>query len=171
MKPLIVGEMPSRSSDRYWAFPLSGAVAQTLCQMAGIIPVADKGSRYDRWTNALYGNFDCVNALNRYRPWNTIKASIELREKIESEREVVVCFGARSQMAYCSLTQPASTKIASLRYFQWGVDSLSPTARREVVVIPEIRSRLYQDPAVGRRTGKVLNEAIGKAKQLHETRL
>jgi hypothetical protein len=38
MLPLLVGEQPSRTGDRFHEFPLSGAVAQTLCQMAGIPP-------------------------------------------------------------------------------------------------------------------------------------
>jgi hypothetical protein len=37
-KPLLIGEAPSRSGDRYWMFQLSGAVAQTLCELAGIPP-------------------------------------------------------------------------------------------------------------------------------------
>lgn len=170
MKPLIVGEMPSRSADRYWEFPLSGAVSQTLCQMAGISS-QDGRSRYGKWMWALYGRFDCINALDRYQSWDPMKASLELREKIESEREVVVLLGPRAQVAYCSIVQPASTEITLLPYFEWGVDTLAPTARREVAVIPHLSSRLYEDPAFGRRAGKVLNEAIEKAAQLHETRL
>jgi hypothetical protein len=64
-KPLLIGEAPSKSGDRYWMFPLSGAVAQTLCEMAGISPQPG-GSRYGRWTWALYDHFECENLIERW---------------------------------------------------------------------------------------------------------
>jgi uracil-DNA glycosylase len=172
VKPLLVGEQPSRSGDRYYMTPLSGAVAQTLCQMAGI-PPQEEGSRYGVWTWALYENFSCLNAMERHQPWDSQKAAAHLREEIESDDEVVVLLGRRAQSAYCAMNQPAETTIAKLHFYQWRVDLSSPTARREVVVIPHPSSlnRMYENPRDRERAGKILRQAMEKAAQLYETRL
>jgi hypothetical protein len=172
MKALLVGEMPSRTGDRYYLFPLSGAVAQSLCQMAGIPPQED-GSRYGRWTWALYEQFDTVNAVERHGPWDSDAAGARLAEEIESDREVVVLLGRRAHSAYVRMTAPAESNLASLDWYRWRVDMLAPTARREVVVIPHPSSlnRIYNEAEPRRRAGEVLRQAIEKATQLHETRL
>lgn len=173
MKALLVGEMPSRSGDRYHMFPLSGMVAQTMCQMAGI-PPQEEGSRYGRWTWALYENFGCVNAVERHGKWESAVAAERLREVIEPDREVVVLLGRRAQTAYMRMYEPASSLIAKLPYWHWRLDMLSDTGRRQVVVVPHpsTRNRLYNDHSDPRlKTGQVLREAIEKAIQLEETRL
>ena len=47
------------------------------------IPPETEGSRYGRWTWALYERFDCVNALARYPSggWNRSLAAFEIAEK------------------------------------------------------------------------------------------
>jgi hypothetical protein len=172
VKPLLVGEMPSRASDRYYQFPLSGAVAQSLCQMAGISSQED-ASRYSKWTWALYESFDAINAIERHGPWDSALAGERLAEKIESDREVVVLLGRRAHSAYVRMTAPAESNLTTLAWHEWGVDLLAPTARREVVVVPypSALSRIYNEAAPRRRTGRVLREAIEKAHQLAETRL
>lgn len=173
MKPLLVGEMPSRSGDRYYMVPLSGAVAQTMCQMAGIPPQPD-GSRYGRWTWALYERFDCVNAIRRHQLWSVHDAAARLSKMIQDDREVVVLLGRRAQAAYVQMQQPATSPLEGADFFEWVVDPMSPTGRREVVVLPHPsarNSRLHNDGGEARRMGEVLREAIGKAKQMHETRL
>src|ERR1044072_108786 len=170
--------MPSRSGARYWRFPLSGAVAQTMCHLAGI-PAQPEGTRYGKWTWALYERFDCVNAIERHSAWDSEKAAENLREEIESEREVVVLLGRRPQSAYVRMTYPADSPVArgedgaSLGYFQWVVDTNSPSGRREVVVIPHpsSRNRMLNNAWERWQTGLALNAAIAKAKQLEETRL
>jgi uracil-DNA glycosylase len=135
MKPLLIGEMPSRSGDRYRSVPLSGAVAQTLCTMAGI-PPQEEGTRYGRWTWALYERFECVNAIYRHQPWDSAVAAERLREEIEPEHEVVVLLGRRPQSAYVRMTEPAESPVSRLDFFVWVTDPNSPSARREVCVIP-----------------------------------
>lgn len=174
MKPLLVGESPSRSGDKYHAFPLSGAVAQTMCQMAGIPPEPD-GTRYGKWTWALYEHFDTINAIERFPRHGFLiaEAAARLREEIESEREVVVLLGRKVQHAYADMTAPAESLVEYVPFFHWIVDQNSPTARRQVVVMPHpsALNRMYNFPAERRKAGKVLNEAIAKAKLLHESRL
>jgi uracil-DNA glycosylase len=101
-RPLLIGEAPSRTGDRFHAFPLSGAVAQTLCGLAGI-PPQDEGSRYGRWTWALYERFECRNVFARYRsatPWDAARAAETLRQASrELDGRVVVCLGRRPQKA------------------------------------------------------------------------
>lgn len=65
MRPLILGEAPSRSGDRYWQFPLSGAVGQRLCEWAGLEPEAG-GTRYGRYYWPLNEAFELRNLLERY---------------------------------------------------------------------------------------------------------
>ena len=164
--------MPSRSGDRYHQFPLSGAVAQTLCQMAGIAPQPE-GTRYGRWTWALYEAFDCVNAIERHGPWVIADAAAHLRDELETEREVVVLLGRRAQEAYAQTQAPAYSVVEDLDFYEWVVDEASPTARREVCVLPHPSglNRVYNDPAARRVAGRILHEAIEKGQQLHETRL
>lgn len=172
MKPLLVGEMPSRSGDRYHMFPLSGAVAQAMCQMAGI-PPQEEGTRYGRWTWALYDNFDCVNSIERHGKWDSTVAGERLRGLIEPEREVVVLLGRRAQTAYVRMCEPAPSLISRLPYWHWRLDMASDTGRRQVAVVPHPSSRNliynHSDPRV--KTGEVLRAAIEKAKQLEETLL
>jgi hypothetical protein len=172
VKPLLVGEMPSRTGDKYWRFPLSGAVARALCRMAGISP-QEGHTGLAQWTWALYAHFDTVNAIKRHGPWDSDAAGARLREKINPDYEVVVLLGRRPQSAYCAMTRPAHSTIAKLDFYTWRVDMLAPTARREVVVIPHPSelNRLYEDPRQRERAGSVLREAMEKAKQLEETRL
>jgi hypothetical protein len=173
MKPLMIGEMPSRSGDRYWEFPLSGTVARTLCRMADI-PFDPESDGLARWTWALYEHFDTVNAIERHGPWDSAIAAQRLRDEIEADREVVVLLGRRPQSAYCSMQHPVrNTLLTKLPFYQWRVDMLAPTARREVVVIPHpsALNRIYEEPRERARAGKTLREAIDKAAALHETRL
>jgi uracil-DNA glycosylase len=65
MRPVILGEAPSKSGDRYWQFPLSGAVGQRLCEWAGLEPEAG-GSRYGRYYWPLNEAFELRNLLERY---------------------------------------------------------------------------------------------------------
>jgi len=172
MKPLLVGEMPSRSGDRYWEFPLSGAVAQALCQMAGIPPEPNE-SRYGRWTWALYDRFDCINAIERHQPWDVEAAAGALRAQIEYTSEVVVLLGRRPQEAYVEMTRPADSLVEGIDFYQWVVDNNSPTGRREVVVIPHPSSlnHMYLEPKNKFRAGKILCAAMDKAREMEETKL
>jgi hypothetical protein len=173
VKPLLVGEMPSRTGDRYYEFPLSGAVARTLCRMAGI-PPDPESTGLAQWTWALYEHFDTVNAIERHGPWDSQKAAARLREEISSDYEVVVLLGRRPQSAYCSMEQPIrNIMLAKLHFYEWRTDLLAPTARREVVVLPHPSAfnRTYEDPRARERAGKILREAMEKAAQLEETRL
>ena len=65
MKPLILGEAPSKSGDRYYMFPLSGAVGQRLCTLAGLIPDA-RGTQYGRYYWPLRKRFELRDLLERY---------------------------------------------------------------------------------------------------------
>jgi uracil-DNA glycosylase len=172
VKPLLVGEQPSRSGDRYYMVPLSGAVAQALCQMAGIPPVTGE-SRYGRWTWALYEHFDCINAIERHQEWDVRHAANRLRHEIEEDREVVVLLGNHAREAYAAMTEPAASPFDDVGFYEWAVDASSPTGRREVVVIPHpsALNRTYNKVNARWRAGLVLQAAIQKAKQMHETRL
>jgi hypothetical protein len=168
VKPLLIGESPSRSGDRYHAFPLSGAVAQTLCQLAGIPPQAE-GSRYGRWTWALYERFDCVNALKRYPSggWDRDAAAARVGRLIEPERRVVVLLGRRAQTAYVDSLAPASSGMLAREYFEW-VEDTTPDGARHAVALPHPSgmNRMLNDSSIRRRMGDVLRDAQAKAQML-----
>lgn len=180
MKPLLVGESPSRSGDRYWQFPLSGAVAQTLCQFAGIPPQSE-GSRYGKWTWALYEHFDCVNVVERYPGggWTSDvarRAAVHLREVMQEASEpyeVVVLLGRHAQQAYVDMQTPALTPVEDVDFYRWVIGNESPTGRRHVIVLPHpsALNRTYNDGSARQKAGRYLREAIVKAAELYETRL
>jgi len=140
--------------------------------MAGIPPEKD-GTRYGRWTWALYEHFDTVNALERFQPWNERKAAECLRDEIEDRREVVVLLGRRAQEAYVRMQHPAESVVAGLEFFSWVVDVNSPTARRQVIVLPHPSSlnRMYHNDRQRGLAGRALKTAIEDAARMHETRL
>jgi hypothetical protein len=152
VRPMLLGEAPSRSGDRYWRFPLSGTVARTLCKMADI-PPEDEGSRYGVWTWALYDRFECVNVFERYAqatPWSAPRA----RERVASMEmpPVVVLLGRKVQAAFC---------LRPLDFFEWAHEGA-----RSFVVIPHPSglNRVLNDPEQRAMCGCVLNEASSLAR-------
>ena len=115
-RPVLLGEAPSKSGDRYSMFPLSGRPARVLCELAGIPPQPD-GTTYGRWTWALYDHFDCRNVFERYAaatPWSAPRAREAVRPLLAELRgveddhvppaadvapAVIVCLGRRVQAA------------------------------------------------------------------------
>jgi hypothetical protein len=167
MKPLLVGDMPTRATERYWNRPLSGAYAKTLCR-AMDIPESDS---YARWTWALYDRFECINAFPHHSAWDHESAARSLAHKITARHEVVVLFGRKVQKAYADMNSPATSEIENADFYEWNIDILSYTGRRQVLVLPAIRVIKGLDSEHRRLTGRLLNEAIEKAEQMHETRL
>lgn len=101
--PILLGEAPSKSGDKYHMFPLSGAVAETLCKLAGIPPLAGE-SRYGQWTWALYDHFECENLIERWPgaqgrgaafPLDVARPLAFAKAEHEMEARVVVLLGAR----------------------------------------------------------------------------
>lgn len=167
----MIGESPSRSGDRYHRFPLSGAVAQTLCQLAGIPPEAE-GSRYGRWTWALYERFDCVNALARYPRggWDRSAAAAHVAKTLSrasSPYQVVVLLGRRAQTAYVDSLAPASSGMLGCEYFEW-VEDTTADGTMHVVALPHpsAMNRMLNDSSICARMGDVLRDAQRKAKMI-----
>jgi hypothetical protein len=170
VKPLLVGDQPTRDGDRYYHEPLGGVFARRLCRIAGL---SGPSSRNDLagWTALLYEHFECINALERHSGWDAGAAADRLAFKIVSRHEVVVLFGRKVQKAYAEMTKPASSAVGNADLYEWTTDVLSATGRRQVVVLPAPRLIGHLDPNRSRAVGRLLNEAIEKAKQMHETRL
>jgi hypothetical protein len=124
------------------------------------------------WTWALYEHFDCINAIERHQEWNVRHAANRLRHEIEEDREVVVLLGNRAE-GLCRDDRTCRFALRRRRLLRVGVDASSPTGRREVVVIPHpsALNRTYHNVHARWRAGLVLQAAIEKAKQMHETRL
>lgn len=158
MRPLLLGEAPSRTGDRYHDFPLSGAVARTLCTLAGIPPV-EGGTRYGRWTWALYDRFHCLNLFERYAdatPWGA-PAARERWERVRREQErtegpwtVIVMLGRRVQAA-------VTPGIRGYDFHQW---AHAPSCSFVTIPHPSGLNRLLNDPVERERCGDTLRAAM-----------
>jgi hypothetical protein len=164
--PVLLGEAPSKSGDRYWEFPLSGAVAQSLCAMAGIPPMAG-GSRYGRWTWALYERFDCVNLIERWPgaqgqgsafPLDVAcEALVERTPEIDGK--VVVMLGARLPKVICPQLSP-------FYFYDWHNVTLPRSGACTTICSiphPSGLNRMYNGPVERKRAGVILQQAIGIA--------
>lgn len=154
--PVLVGEGPSRTGDRYHHFPLSGRPARVLCTLAGISP-QDEGSTYGRWTWALYERFVCVNVFERYAqatPWSVQRArerafEINASGEVLSSR-VVVCLGRRVAAAF---------GIDDIPFYHWAPvesDGISFVS----IPHPSGLNRVLNDLDQRVRAGEVLREAM-----------
>lgn len=172
MKPLLVGDQPTRAGDQYWSQPLSGVFARTLCRIADLGGPSSRDA-LDGWTKTLCEHFICVNAQQRYGAWNSTAAAARLSQVVMPKHEVCVLFGRKVQQAFANMTFPAESPVLDAEFYEWVVDPLSPTGRREVVVLPPpaavkpLTAQLHHKRMIAR----VLREAIDKAKAMHETRL
>lgn len=94
MKPLIVGEAPSRTGDKYWIFPMSGLISQRFCEWADIPPL-EEGTRFGRYYWALREQFDLQNLLPHYPgpgwPADQVVPAVEALKPELKGRAVVLC--------------------------------------------------------------------------------
>lgn len=171
-RPLLVGEAPSRSGDRYHMFPLSGRVARTLCTLAGISP-QDEGSTYGRWTWALYDHFECVNVFERYAqatPWDVNKACTRFAEIVMGGRpgpRVIVCLGRRVQAAMLGWFN-GNLAFGGDDFYDWNVavrgddPLLAPLVDVVSIPHPSWLNRLLNDPEQRELCGATLREAMSR---------
>lgn len=162
MKPLLLGEAPSRTGDRYYRFPLSGAVARTLCQRAGLPPDGPP-EEIASWSWGLYEHFDTLNAIQRYAdasPWSAVKARERWRKWLDEQEDeaprVVIALGRKAADAIGIGGAP------------WGV--WIPAARTDMILAPHPsgRNRLLNDDLYQRMLGRILREALERSARLIE---
>lgn len=153
-RPLMLGESPSKSGDRYWQFPLSGAVARTMCRAAGWDPDGP-ASRLGSWTWALYARFECRNVFERHRhatPWSAPRARARWEEIVQDESlawPVVVCLGRRVQAAVLGHNE---TPYHEWTHNVFGVGFVT-------IPHPSGLNRLLNDPAERAMLGQTLRFA------------
>lgn len=181
LRPLLLGEAPSRGGDRYHMLPLSGRPAKVLCTLAGI-PPQDEGSTYGRWTWALYEHFATANVFRRYAhasPWSAPAARERALELLvdHAEYPVVVCLGRKVQAAVYGALGVSADLLSTGG--EWGPLAgdygrwLPPQAIRPVapdgvdltvwlvtVPHPSGLSRLLNDPGQRERAGETLRQAM-----------
>lgn len=176
-RPLILGEAPSRSGDKYFMCPLSGAVGERLARWAGLEPQPG-GTRYGQWYWSLVEAFECRNLLERYPgpqgkgaalPMGPARAAAaELEAELDGRR--VVLLGSRLPAAL-SLPWPAPM-------FEWytsprriptntlpmedGEHVLRLGTEFEYAVIPHPSglNRTYNDPLNVRAASAVLRRCL-----------
>lgn len=165
MKPLILGEAPSKSGDSYWQFPMSGEVGRRLHEMADL-PVRVGGSTYGRYYWPLKQEFDLINVIERYPgpgrgsgaafPRTQALAGIQL---LLSEGElprgrVVVCLGRR----VLGLMVPGQ-----LPFYRWV--RINNGWLVAGIPHPSGLTRNYNDRMEWERAGRTLKGAIQRARR------
>ena len=159
MRPLLLGEAPSRTGDRYWRFPLSGGPARSICTWMGWEP---EGSTPGGWYWALRERFDTVNLVERWPgpqgkgaafPMSVARPAWEEFGR-HVEHRVVVVLGARLQRL-ASLAGP----------HQWATSTAPDGRRLDVVAVPHTSglNLVYNDVAERERTAVTLREAMERA--------
>lgn len=153
-RPLLLGEAPNRPDSLGEVFPLSGVVAERLCKLAGIPPLEGE-SRYGQWTWALYEAFQCRNLYERHGeayPWSKPAAADRASQIADQFPPVVVLLGRRVAAAF---------DFEDLAWGEW-----ARTAQGSGVVLPHPSGRnlLYRDEEFRALAGRVLNEAIERAR-------
>lgn len=147
--PLLLGESPSRSGDRFWRFPLSGAPARTMCRMAGWEPDGPE-SELGSWTWALYARFETRNLFPRWADaerWSAPGARERWTEiYAEGPWPAVVLLGRRVAAAVCD----------GPPYHEWVVHQSLPMV---VIPHPSGLNRLLNDPDERERCGATLRAA------------
>lgn len=154
-RPILLGEAPSKSGDRYNRFPISGRVSETLCRLASIEPEPD-GSRYGRWYWALREVFSVGNVISRYAaayPWSLPRAQAAWTRWLVGEwggREplVVVCLGRRVQRA---------VGLGAAR--GWGDWVFAGLLAAVAIPHPSGLNRVLNDPGVRLLVGETLDQA------------
>lgn len=167
MRALILGEAPSRTGDRYWRFPLSGAVGQRLCTWAGLEPDPD-GTRYGRYYWPLREAFDLENLIERYPGAKGRGAAFPpavargivtagVRER-RWEGRTVVLLGRRLMDAF---------GLAGHPFHKWTRAAVGGHSTRgaDVVGIPHPSglTRAYNDPEAREAASETLREALRRA--------
>lgn len=160
-KPILVGEGPSASGDRYHAFPLSGQVGKRLCTWAGIEPlVRDRSmsSDYARYYWALREKFDLVNFFERWpQDWSNDVVVPMVRTMVPLVRgRVVVLLGARLGDAF------AKQRVGSGGFYHWHREDALDL---DLTVLPHPSglNRMYNAEDARRVTGEMLREAVSRA--------
>lgn len=161
-RPVLIGEAPSKQGDRYHMLPLSGRPAEVLCSCAGI-PPEPGGSRYGKWTWALYERFECHNLFRRYAdatPWRVGAARQRAREIMEEAAPVVAVFLGRKVAEAFGLGQ-------GFLWGEWQEGPLVyglPIAHAVMVPHPSGLSRIMNEQSTRDLVGRTLNEAIERMK-------
>lgn len=156
--PLLIGECPSASGNRYYHFPLSGAVGKRLCEFAGI-PPDDEGSKYGKWYWALRERFDCINAIEKYEdstPWRPEVARARVWHYLdENPADVVIALGVRAMEALAP----------NLRGIKWFEHKRSEGRHVVMIPHPSTRNLLYNYEATRNQAGVVLRTAMNYRKE------
>jgi hypothetical protein len=158
-KPLLLGEAPSRTGDKFHMFPLSGAVAEKILTLSDI-PPQEEGTRYGKWTWALYDLFDCKNVFTRYyqaTPWVKPLARMLAAERT-MDSLVIVCLGRK--------VQDAVLGGADEGFHVWSERAVSQEyPLQQVVTVPHPSglNRVLNDPIQRALFGGTIREALTRA--------
>lgn len=155
MKPLLLGEAPSKAGDRYYMVPLSGRPAEFICRLMGW---GGKGAAYWRLTE----RFDTLNVIERYAdayPWRVQVARdrwtrwlVNRPEEEQRRPLVVVCLGRKPAEAV-GLTGDRP----------WGAWLEAGLLQATVVPHTSGRNLVLNDPKARDRMRETLAEAIQRA--------
>lgn len=154
MRPLILGEAPSKSGDAFWRFPLSGVVGQRLCEWAGLEPEAG-GTRYGRYYWPLREAFELRNLLERYPGAQGRGAALPIELARPAWRELLPSLDGRRVVLLGS-------RLRDLRGGQTYYDWVSYADGKMITAIPHPSglNRMYNAAEHVERASVVLHEAL-----------
>jgi uracil-DNA glycosylase len=171
-RPILVGEMPSRTGDRYWRFPLSGKVGVRLATWAGLEQLAPAPGQtfYGRRYWALRQVFDVVNVRERHDPaGGPLDAArhAALLERLRDRPAVVLLGRAVERALELPLYRRPGEQLVEAPLFEvvnW-FEPLRSVPSAPVVVIPHPSplNRLYNEPGLCLRAGRTLRELAERA--------
>jgi hypothetical protein len=158
-RPLILGEAPSRTGDKFHAFPMSGLISQRFCEWTGIEPLAT-GTKYGRYYWALKEHFDLVWPGGT--GWDTV-AAFEAMTALRSELDgrVLVLLGTRLTATFQLRDHPRH----EFKTYGWlETDEDGEEHSRSVTITwiyhPSSRTRQYNDPEEQALAGETLRKAL-----------
>lgn len=154
MRPLILGEAPSKSGDQYWQFPLSGAVGQRLCEWAGLEPMSG-GTRFGRYYWPLNEAFELRNLLERYPGAQGRGAALPVALARPAWEELFPTLSGRVVVLLGS-------RLRALRGGQTYYDWVSYPGGKQIVAIPHpsALNRMYDAVEHAEKASAVLREAL-----------
>ena len=155
MKPLLIGEAPSRTGDPYWRHPLSGNPSIWLCRALGLDLPKERRDRVLAAYMHLRRRFDVVNVLERYpgAKWPDLEAA-EAATKLDlTGRRHVVLLGRNVARAVGFRHHTEAEFFTSLHAGGSGTTfHFAPH--------PSRRSHVWNDPENERRLGELLRSTL-----------
>jgi hypothetical protein len=165
-QPLLLGEAPSRTGDRYYRFPLSGSPAKLVCDL---LSIRYSRAQYDGPWWQVREHFEVANLIERYPGPQGRGAAFPIGPAREAWAElwptlsgrVVVLLGARLP-GVAGVWADEGESVFHQWWQVWSSSGVTLPEAATIVAIPHPSglNRMYNDPAEREKTAATLRQAI-----------